>query len=225
MPIPEQVQRFRDAYRAEQLGPRYSGWAHFAFTSAGSLAVIAASLALIHDLAPLELLTVPATFLFANLVEYLGHRGPMHNRRRGLGLLYQRHTRQHHRYYTREAMRCDTARDFQMILFPPVMLLFFLGGVALPFGMLLYWLASTNVALLFTATAMAYFLTYEWLHLGYHAGPGSWIGRLPFMARLRQHHAAHHDPRLMGTHNFNITFPICDSLFGTRHRAADRASH
>lgn len=26
---------------------------------------------------------------------------------------------------------------------------------------------------------------------------------------------AHHDLRLMGRYNFNITFPLCDRLFGT----------
>src|SRR6266851_1915254 len=55
---------------------------------------------------------------------------------------------------------------------------------------------------LFVVTAMAYFLLYEWFHLAAHLGFG-------------RHHAAHHDPRAMTAHNFNITFPICDKLFGT----------
>lgn len=218
MSIPAPVQRFRDEYRAQHVGPRYRGWAHFAFTSVGSLAVIATSLALIRELRAIELVTVPATFLFANLVEYLGHRGPMHHRRRGLGLLHRRHTLQHHRFYTRTAMQCESTRDFQMILFPPVMLLFFLGGVALPVALLLHWLSTANIALLFTATAMGYFLTYEVLHLSYHLGDRAWLGRLPFMGRLRQHHTLHHDPALMSAGNFNITFPICDRVFGTNHR-------
>lgn len=220
MSIPVSVQRFREEYRAQHIGPRYRGWAHFAFTSLGSLTVIATSIALIHDPSPWELVTVPATFLFANLVEYLGHRGPMHRRRRGLGLLHRRHTLQHHRFYTRDAMLCESTRDFQMILFPPVMLLFFLGGVAMPVALLLDWLSTANVALLFTATAMGYFLTYELLHLGYHVGDRSLLGRLPFMSRLRHHHLVHHDPALMSACNFNITFPICDRVFGTSHRDA-----
>ncbi|HWN66276.1 MAG TPA: sterol desaturase family protein [Haliangium sp.] len=218
--VPVPVQRFREEYRAEHIGPRYRGWAHFAFTSLGSLAIIAISIAMIRELRVIELVTVPAAFLFANLAEYLGHRGPMHHRRRGLGLIHRRHTLQHHRFYTREAMLCESTRDFQMILFPPVMLLFFLGGVATPVALLLYWLSTANVALLFTATAMGYFLTYEVLHLGYHLGDRSWLGRLPFMAHLRRHHMLHHDPALMTVCNFNITFPICDRIFGTSHRGA-----
>ncbi|WP_428265533.1 sterol desaturase family protein [Haliangium sp.] len=217
MSVPPAVQEFRRDYRARELSPRYSGWGHFAFTSIGTLTAIAVAASWIEGLSPLELITVPATFLFANVVEYFGHRGPMHHPRRGLRLLYQRHTRQHHRFYTHAAMICESSRDFQMILFPPVMLGFFLGAVATPIGLLLYWLASANVGLLFAITALGYFLTYEWLHLCYHLEPSSWAGRLPFMSRLRRHHTRHHDPALMSSWNFNITFPICDRVMGTSH--------
>jgi hypothetical protein len=218
--IPLSVQQFRERHRAQHGGARYPGRAHFAFTSLGSLAIIAATLAMVRDPRPLELLTVPVTFVFANLVEYLAHRGPMHHRRRGLGLVHTRHTLQHHRFYTREAMTCESTADYQMILFPPVMLLFFFGGVAVPVGLLVYWLATANAALLFTATAMAYFLTYEILHLAYHVDDASWLARLPGRRFLRRRHALHHDPALMTTCNFNVTFPICDFAFGTSRDAA-----
>lgn len=215
MSIPLSVQQFRERHRAQHLGPNYRGRAHFAFTSLCSLALIIASLALVRDLRPLELVTVPVTFVLANLVEYLAHRGPMHHRRRGLGLLHRRHTMQHHRFYTREAMACESTRDYQMILFPPVMLLFFFGGVAVPVGLLVYWLATANVALLFTAMAMAYYCAYELLHLAYHLDDTAWLARLPYMSRLRGHHALHHDPTLMTACNFNVSFPIFDRVFGT----------
>ena len=51
------------------------------------------------------------------------------------------------------------------------------------------------------------------------------MARVPGVAWLRQHHTTHHDPRLMSAWNFNITFPICDALLGTRwtaKRAAKR---
>jgi sterol desaturase/sphingolipid hydroxylase (fatty acid hydroxylase superfamily) len=65
---------------------------------------------------------------------------------------------------------------------------------------------------------MSYFLTYEALHFAYHLHPESWVGRLPLMDVLRRHHTRHHDPKLMGLYNFNITFPICDRVFGTSWR-------
>jgi len=218
MPPPPAVAAFRQEYRATQIGPNYSGPLHFAFTTVGSLSVIVLAITQIHAPTLLQLLTVPATFLFANLVEYLGHKGPMHKRRRALAILFERHTQQHHRYYTHEAMSYEGTRDFKMVLFPPVMLLFFLGAVAAPVAVLLFLVASRNVAFLYVATAMGYFLTYEWLHFCHHLPADGRIGRLPFLGRLRANHQAHHDPARMNSCNFNITFPICDRVFGTLNR-------
>ena len=214
--VPEKVASFREAYRREHIGAGYSGWMHFAFTSVGSLTVIAIAAAAVKAPSALELLTVPLTFLFANYVEYRGHRGPMHHRVRGLSLLFERHTQQHHRYYTHDAMAYQTARDFKVVLFPPLMLLFFLGAVAAPVAALLFLLATRNGAWLYVATAMTYFLMYEWLHLFHHMPTGGGFARLGFLRRLRLLHQAHHDPAAMTSVNFNITFPICDWLFGTR---------
>ncbi len=36
------------------------------------------------------------------------------------------------------------------------------------------------------ASGMAFFLTYEWLHLAYHLPPTSAIGRMGFVSRLRE---------------------------------------
>jgi hypothetical protein len=216
--VPASVASFRETYRAENIGARYSGVLHFAFTSVASLAVISLAIAQVRAPSLLELLTVPITFLFANLVEYRGHKGPMHRRRRGLALLFERHTQQHHRYYTDQAMSYEGTRDFKMVLFPPVMLLFFLGAVGAPVAALLFLVASRNVAFLYVATAMGYFLTYEWLHFAHHLPANGPLGHIPFMRRLRAHHQAHHDPARMTEGNFNITFPICDFLFGTRLR-------
>ena len=156
--------------------------------------------------------------LYANLAEYLGHRGPMHRPVRGLKLLYERHAKQHHRFFTDQAMAFDSSRDFKAVLFPPLMIVFFIGGFGLPLWILLYFAASANVAWLALATAVAYFLNYEWLHFAYHCDPESRIGRIPGLAALRRLHLQHHDPRLMTRYNFNITYPVGDWLFRTLHR-------
>jgi sterol desaturase/sphingolipid hydroxylase (fatty acid hydroxylase superfamily) len=204
-----EVAAFRAKARAEGVGPHYSGWLHFGFVNAVVLSVIAIAALRLH--APRwALLTVPITFFYANLVEWLAHRGPMHKPRRLLKLVYQRHTLLHHAFFTHDEMQLESTRDFKMVLFPPVLLIFFFGLFALPIGLALNALAGANVAALFVMTAMSYYLLYEWLHLGYHLGD-----RAPrFIEGLRRHHASHHDPGRM-TSNFNITFPICDRLFGT----------
>src|SRR5207245_7721678 len=81
-----------------------------------------------------------------------------------------------------------------------------------------------NLAALFAITCMLYVLGYEWLHLSYHLGPDSWIGRRKVIGLLRRHHATHHDPRLMQRWNFNVVVPFWDWVRGTIHRqAADAA--
>jgi hypothetical protein len=213
--IPAEVAAFRDRYRAEVIGPPYSGVAHFLFTTFMSLGVITALLWGVRAPGWGELCTVPIAFFVANAAEYFGHRGPMHHRRKLLGLIFKRHTLEHHRFFTSEAMSYDSARDIKMVLFPPSVLLFFFGGIGLPLGAIAWLAGGENVARLFLATAFGYYLTYEWLHFSYHLSPDSWVGRLRVIAALRRHHLAHHDPARMATHNFNITFPICDAVFGT----------
>ncbi|MEO8797720.1 MAG: sterol desaturase family protein [Polyangiaceae bacterium] len=216
------VEAFRARYRATEIGPRYRGWVHFAFTSLASLAVVAFALSKVHRPSWAEWAAVPLFFLIANAAEYFGHKSAMHVPRRGLGLVYRRHTREHHHFFTADAMSYASARDFKMVLFPPVMIIFFLGVIATPIALVLFALASRNVAWLFVATAMGYFLTYEWLHFAYHLPPESTVGRSRVIAALRRHHQAHHDLGLMGRYNFNITFPICDALFGTTFRGERR---
>lgn len=197
--------QFREQTRAEMTGRFYSGLAHFAFINlVAGAAIFFAARQLHHP--RWSLLTVPITFLYANVIEWLAHRGPMHKPRRFLKLVYQRHTLMHHVFFTQDAMNLESTRDFKMVLFPPVLLIFFFGLFALPIGLLLNAIAGANVAALFVVTAMSYYLLYEWLHLGYHLGLGG---------PLRRHHQTHHDPRVMSSKNFNITFPICDRLFGT----------
>ena len=163
----------------------------------------------------LELLTVPVSFLIANLAEYFGHKGPMHRKAAGLGIVFRRHTLEHHHFFTHQAMSFESTRDFKMVLFPPVLLIFFLGGIATPLGALAFLLLTPNCGWLFVTTAMAYFLSYEWLHFSYHLPDGHWLSRTRVLARLRKHHTHHHDLALMGKWNFNITFPICDAVMGT----------
>jgi hypothetical protein len=207
---------YRESYRREHIGPRYSGRAHLSFAVVFSLGGIALCALFLQDVRPLEWLTVPLAFLYANLAEYAGHRWVMHRKVRGLGLIYERHAKQHHRFFTDRHMALEGWRDCKAVLFPVVLMVFFFGAFALPLGLLLAWLTTVNVALLFVMVALAYYLNYELLHLAYHLPEGSPLLRLPFIVRLRRLHHRHHDPRLMATRNFNITYPIGDWLFGTR---------
>lgn len=220
-PIPDKVAAFRQQIRAQHIGPRYNGVAHFLFTSIMSLTVVVWAAATVRAPRWWELLTVPLAFLFANFVEYRAHRGVMHHRTPPFQLVFERHTPSHHGFYTHDAMAAESTRDYYMVLFPPILIVFFFGLFALPVGLVLSWLTTPNVARLFVATAVGYYLTYEWLHWSYHQPADGVVGRLWLVRVLRGHHTAHHDHALMQKHNFNITFPICDALFGTTYRGGD----
>ena len=83
--------RFRAGLRPRAIGSRYQGWAHLAFTSFASLAVIGFAASRVRAPTWRELLVVPAAFLISNAAEYFGHQGPMHRKVSGLGLVFRRH--------------------------------------------------------------------------------------------------------------------------------------
>ncbi len=216
--LPDSMRRYRAEYRATQIPRGYRGGLHALFTFGGGTLALLACLWQLQDVRPLEWLTVPLAFLYANLAEYFGHRYPMHRPLRGLGLVYRRHADQHHRFFTHEAMPLEGARDLRAVLFPPLLVIFFFGAFGLPVWLLLAWAVSPNVAWLFIATGLAYYLNYEALHLAWHAPPGSRLARVPLLRRLQWLHRIHHDPARMARVNFNITYPIGDRLFGTLAR-------
>lgn len=215
-PLPPKTAAFRATYRAEVLPPRYSGAAHVALVLAGAGGGVAAAIAfaLTHEARWADAWIVPLTFVVANVVEYLAHRGPMHHRTRVLAALHTRHSGRHHRFFVAEAMPFESLRDFHAVLFPPVLLLFF-GAIACGLGALVALVAPAGVAALFVASALGYYLLYEVLHFLYHVPPDWRVARLPIVRWLARLHRVHHDPRRMQEANFNLVFPLCDRLAGT----------
>lgn len=206
---------FRRQYRAGFVPSIYRGWRHFAQIN-GMIAIAVTLCAMrLRAIHVWEWWVVPATALYANLAEYLGHRFVMHRLRPGFGLIYRRHVKQHHRFFTHTAMAVDSPRDFKAVLFPPILVGLFLGGFGAPVAWLVGVLFSANAAWLFAITGLLYFLNYEYLHLAYHLPESSWVVRIPGFTRLRSLHRTHHNPGVMATCNFNITYPIGDWLFRT----------
>ena len=211
----ETVKQARAAFHERHASKYYSGPLHLATTVGISLLVASWSAMMLDKVSPLEWVTVPLTFLYANLSEYLGHRGPMHHKTRFLSEVFKRHSIEHHSFFTDEVATFESSQDYKAVLFPPILLVFFLVCFAAPAGAILYNFVSPNVCFLFVLTAILYFLNYELLHFVYHMDPQSRVGRLRFISRLRKHHINHHNKSLMTSYNFNITYPICDRIFGT----------
>lgn len=207
---------FRAHYRAALLPRRYDGRRHVATVL---LLGIAAELALVlgvpHAFAWSHAWVVPVTLVVASFVEYWAHRGPMHHRMPLVAAVFDRHTRRHHRYFTASASRFESHRDGHAVFFPAVLLVFF-GAICAALGLAVATVASTEIAAVFVATAIAYYLTYEALHFAYHC-PAHWtLGRLPLVRVLAHHHRTHHARRHMNKRNFNLVLPLFDWVFGTR---------
>ena len=211
----EQVEIFRQRFRAEFIAPGYSGKMHLAFINLWCLASITACAFNIHHPTLKQWLVVPITFVYTNLFEYVGHRFPMHHRYPALKAVFNRHTLQHHHFFTDTLMNCDGASDFKIILFPPVLLVFFSVCFVLPAALAIYFIFSLNAAMFYVATTLAYYLNYEWLHLSYHLPETHFIYSIPGLQFLRRLHYRHHEIKVMDKYNFNITYPVFDLMFGT----------
>lgn len=209
---------FRQRYREENIGRAYSGKLHFVFITLWCVAGISVCMYYVSNPTLKQLLVIPLTFLYTNFFEYIGHRYPMHHRYQALKAVFKRHTMQHHHFFTNEQMNCDTVNDFKIILFPPVLLIFFSVFFVLPVFGLIYYLFSMNAALLYVATTLLYYLNYEWLHLAYHLPETSWVYKIPGLKLLRRLHHNHHNLKEMDKYNFNISYPVFDLVFGTLKR-------
>ncbi len=211
----------RDELRARLVGalPRwYSPWLHLVVPSLFGIGVLVACLLLLRDVRPVELLTVPATWLIINAGEWRIHRDLLHKRTPPLTVLYDRHTPEHHMVFVTEDMAIRDWREFYLVLIPAYGIVAAAFG-ALPFPLLLWLgLGWHNAALLFMASTMVYVVLYEWLHLSYHLPADSVIGRLRIIQILRRHHAVHHAPELMQKWNFNVTIPLWDWVRRTIYR-------
>lgn len=206
----------REAHRA-RLPWFYSGWLHLLFSVVGGLTGVGVAVGQLSRPTVFEVLVVPTTLFIANLVEWAIHRGLFHRLVWGFGYAYRRHTLEHHHMFPHHAMQVDSPRDWSMVLFPPQFLVLFFLVVAAPIGAIWAAVVSWNAAWLHGATAMLYFVVYEVFHLAYHLPADGVVGRLPGMKVLRRLHTSHHDLRLMAHHNFNVTVPLADRLFGTFH--------
>ena len=198
---------------------------HLAIPTLFGLCALIFAVTQIHALRPIELLAIPVTVLVAFAFEWRVHKSVLHRRLPGLGVIYDRHELQHHVVFTHDDMPMRSSRELQLILMPAYAVLL-IALVNAPLAYLASRFVAPNVGYIYLVTSMGFFLTYEWLHLAYHLPPSHPVGRVRLIARLREHHRRHHEPRLMRAWNFNVTVPAFDWLHGTmwtREREAERS--
>lgn len=192
----------------------YSPWLHLAASTGVGLVALTIGVWGLHAARAVELLTIPLTFVLANLFEWRAHKDLLHHRRKPFHILYDRHTPEHHVVFGYDDMAVRSWRELRLVLIPA----FGVIGIVVMMAPIAYALAkliSPNVGWLFLITSALYVVGYELSHLSYHLPPDSFIGRLPLVRVLREQHRRHHHPRLMQKWNFNVTIPIGDWLHGT----------
>jgi hypothetical protein len=213
--------RARESYRRDVIPADYQGWRHFASIGALYGGIATALLLLTGPIQSLEWLAIPGSLAVCNLVEWVAHRYIMHRPTRISPRIYRRHTQQHHQFFNHARRHCRDHRDFHIILSPPKNQALFLIVFTAPTAALLAIAgASLNIIALGLATACAYFLAYEWLHLAFHLEPHHPLARIPGVQALGRHHQDHHDTALMAKWNFNISFAWTDRVLGTKFAAA-----
>jgi hypothetical protein len=210
----ERQRRFRESYKSD-ISPLYNGIVHIVVTFGAGIAAIAYCVSQMHG-ASWEWLLAIAVFLGGNFVEWFMHRHVMHRRINVFGLraIYERHTRQHHQYFTDNEPTIDTTREFRIVFFPWRVLVT-LGVFATMLGYVASVVVNANAGYVVFITMVAYYLVYEVFHFSCHVHDNAFVRSAPFINTIRRHHTAHHNQGIMMKYNMNLTFPIADWFMGT----------
>ena len=212
--ISERQRRFRETYKSN-ISPLYNGIVHVVVTFGAGIAAIAYSVSQMHGASWEWLLAIPV-FLGGNFVEWVMHRYVMHRRINVFALraIYERHTRQHHQYFTDNEPTFDTTREFRIVFFP-WRVLTALGVVGILLGCATAVIFNANAGYVVFITLVGSYLVYEILHYCCHVHDNWFVRNMPLVNTIRRHHIAHHNQGIMMKYNMNLTFPIADWFMGT----------
>ena len=206
---------FRQDYRARIAG-WYNGYVHIAviYVIGGTALYIYAQH--MGQVLWWEWLTIPIVIFLCNIFEWFLHKEVMHHHinNRGLSAIYQRHTLNHHRFFTDSEMRFRDHTDWRVTVFPPYAMVVFIL-MSMPAGLIGGFMVSPNVGWLIMSTTTGMYLVYEFMHFCCHVDENAFVRHCPLVNTLRRHPTAHHNSKLMMEVNMNLTFPIADWLFGT----------
>lgn len=210
----ERQRKFREKYISE-ISPWYNGLVHIGVMYAAGIAAIAWCVSRMQNPTWEWLLILPVA-IAGNFGEWALHRHVMHRLRDiyAVRAIYDRHTRNHHQYFTDNDATFHTVKEFRIVFFPwRVLAVLAVGG-----GLLAYivgQLVNANAGYVVFITMIGHYMVYETLHFFCHV-PDNWFVRnMPLVNTIRRHHIAHHNMGIMMHVNMNLTFPIADWALGT----------
>lgn len=212
--ITERQLKFREQYKSD-ISPMYNGLLHITVMYIVAIGAVWYAVSRLQNPTWEWALVVPV-FLAGNFVEWFMHRFVMHRRVDVWGLreIYNRHTRQHHQYFSDQLATIDTTREFRIVFFPwRVLMTLGVGGGIM--GYVSSLILNTNAGWIVFLTMVGQYLIYETFHYCCHCHENWFVRNMPFINTIRRHHTAHHNMGIMMKYNMNLTFPIADWYMGS----------
>ncbi len=223
--VTERQRAYREEYRG-RLSNWYNGPVHVFVVYTIGLTALWIFVQHLNYVQWWEWATVPIFWLGANIFEWYIHLYIMHRpqKNKGLRAIYNRHTLQHHQFFTDGEMRFRDHKDWRVTVFPPYAIVVLIL-IVIPGATACYYLLTPNIGWLFISTTTSIYLIYEFMHFCCHTDENWFVRTAPFVNTIRRHHTAHHNSRLMMEKNMNLTFPVADWIFGTSDLSCGLLGH
>ena len=210
----DRQRQFREKYVSE-ISPYYNGLFHIAVMYTAGIASIWWCVTRMQGATWEWLLIIPVA-IGGNFVEWGMHKFVMHRLRDVFAVrsIYDRHTRQHHQYFTDNDPTISTVKEFRIVFFPwRVLIVLAIAGGGLA------WIAAqlinANAGYVVFITMIGHYMVYETFHFCCHVPENWFVRNMPLVNTIRRHHAAHHNMGIMMHCNMNLTFPVADWAMGT----------
>ena len=166
--LSERQREYRREYRS-RIDSWYNGLVHVFLIYAIGLTALWLYVQHLENVRWWEWLSEPVFLLVCNIFEWYLHLKIMHRpqKSKALRAIYNRHTLQHHQFFTDAEMRFRDQRDWRVTFFPPYALVVFIL-ISIPGAVLWYFLLTPNIAWLFMCTTTGIYLVYEFMHFCCH---------------------------------------------------------
>jgi hypothetical protein len=210
----ERQRKFREQYVAG-ISPWYQGLLHVGVMYAAGIGGIWWCLNQLQAARWEWLLVIPVA-LAGNFIEWGMHKYVMHRLRDVFAVrsIYDRHTRQHHQYFTDNDHTISTIKEFRIVFFPwRVLTVLAVSGGLLSLAVAAVF--NANAGYITFITMIGHYMVYETFHFCCHVPENAFVRNAPFINTIRRHHAAHHNLGIMMHVNMNLTFPVADWIMGT----------
>ena len=210
----ERQRKFREQYKSA-ISPFYNGLVHIGVMYGAGTAAIWYCVSHLHNASWEWALIIPV-LIAGNFGEWAMHKHVMHRKIDVFALraIYDRHTRQHHQYFTDNDATIDTTREFRIVFFPWRVLIV-LGVFGTLLGFIAGQLINPDAGYIVFIAMIGHYMVYETFHFCCHVHDNRVVRNLPLINTIRRHHTAHHNMGIMMHVNMNLTFPIADWFLNT----------